>query len=647
MATRDEVILVVPPVLYPGIPTLGPSILAPACRHNGVSARVHYANLRFAAQFGFEICARIAASRTLVGEAIFLGAAFPERADNVQRILDMLAQDAEADAKLRQLFRLASPSEDQIAQCAGQIPAFIAETAARLVEEGPKIIGFSTMVQQTMASIALAREIKRLDPAILTVLGGANAAEPIGSALLELTDVFDFVFSGESDLEFPRFCKSFIDEGTLPKQRIVRGRGVANLDQVPSPDYDDYFAELEPIKAHDSVAESAPHFLIFESSRGCWWGDKKNCTFCGYNFPGTGYRAKSPDRVVGELESLIGRYKVSRFYASDNIMARDFPAAVLDALADRGTPCALSYEVKSPIKAVDLDRFVLAGIFEIQPGVESFSTNILKLMDKGVSGLDNIRVLRDATSRGLQVIWNILTGIPGERRADYERMLPLLAQLEHLRPPTRWGPIRISRYSPYHNEPAKFGIKGLRAWQAYYELFGKQADRIALHFFGEYTTEFMDAPDLVERLDRQISDWTNAWTQRSEPPVLSSRPIGGGWLEITDTRVVAKAPSHLLRPQLAQALEAVRLPLSQTRVPDHLRERLTELIELGLVVFHEKRYLSLVTEPHIGEALLAQRQESLARRSARPLPQIGVVGDVKVGLERRQLSLAHGDTLRI
>lgn len=647
MATKEQVVLVVPPVLYPGIPTLGPSILAPACRRIGVSARVHYANLKFAAHFGFEVCARIAASRTLVGEAIFLGAAFPERAESMQRILELLAQDAEADAKLRQLIRLASPTEDQVAQCVAEIPEFIARTAARLVEEGPKIIGFSTMVQQTMASIAIAREIKRLAPDIVTVLGGANAAEPIGSALLELTSVFDHVFSGESDLEFPRFCRTFIDEGTLPKQRIIRGRGVANLDQVPPPDYDDYFAELEPIKAHDVIAASAPHFLIFESSRGCWWGDKKNCTFCGYNFPGTGYRAKSPDRVVGELEALIDRYKVSRFYASDNIMARDFPAAVLDALADRGTPCALSYEVKSPIKADDLDRFVLAGIFEIQPGVESFSTNILKSMDKGVSGLDNVRVLRDAASRGLQVVWNILTAIPGETRDDYERMLLLLPLLEHLRPPTRWGPIRISRYSPYHNEPAKFGITGLRAWKAYYELFGEYAERVALHFFGEYTTEFLESPDLVERLDRLVSDWTNAWNQPTEPPMLAGRSIAGGWLEIKDTRAIAKASSHLLPPPLVQALEEVRHPVSQTRLPGELRERLAELIDLGLVVLHEKRYLSLVTEPHIGDALLAQRSKNLARRAEGPLPQIGVVGDLRVGLERRQLSLAHGETLRI
>lgn len=646
MTTAEQVIIVVPPVLYPGIPTLGPSILAPACRRVGVSARVHYANLSFAARFGFEVCTRFAGSRTLIGEAIFLEVAFPERVGAVHRILDLLKQDVEADAKLRQLVRLPSPTEEQIARCVAEIPAFIVEEAARIVSGLPRIVGFSTMVQQTMASIALAREIKRLDPTIVTVLGGANAAEPIGSALLELTGVFDFVFSGESDLEFPKFCKAFIEEGKLPDKPIVRGRGVSHLDEVPAPDYDDYFAELEPLRAHDAIAAEAPHFLIFESSRGCWWGDKKNCTFCGYNFPGTSYRAKSPDRVVGELESLVGRYKVARFYASDNIMARDFPSAVLDALAYRGTPCALSYEVKTPIRAEDLDRFVLAGIFEIQPGIESFSTNILKSMDKGVSGLDNLRVLRDATSRSLHVVWNILTAIPGETCDDYERMLGFLPLLEHLRPPTRWGPIRISRYSPYHNDPAKFGITGLRAWQAYYELFGDYAERIALHFFGDYTTPFLEAPELVARLDGVVFDWTTAWFKDDGPPILSLTRLAGGGMEIVDTRAMAKAPLHRLSPDMARVLDAVDLPVPGHRIPDEDRDALDALIALGLVVFHEKRYVSIVTELQLGEALLAERGRNLDRRQSGAVPDFEIA-HLNLGANRLQQVVGHGETLRI
>src|SRR5262249_49153894 len=151
--------------------------------------------------------------------------------------------------------------------------------------------------------------------------------------------------------------------------RVIRGRGVRDLNDVPEPDYDDYFRELEPLKKNDRKASLAPHFLIFESSRGCWWGDKLNCTFCGYNFPGTGYRAKSADRVLRELHGLIAKYGVQRFYASDNIMSQELPSEVLTKLAHEGINTALSYEVKSPIAPEDLDKFVLAGIFEIQPGI--------------------------------------------------------------------------------------------------------------------------------------------------------------------------------------------------------------------------------------------------------------------------------------
>jgi hypothetical protein len=69
-------------------------------------------------------------------------------------------------------------------------------------------------------------------------------------------------------------------------------------------------------------------------------------------------------------------------------------------------------------------------------------------------------------------------------------------------------------------------------------------------------------------------------------------------------------------------------------------------VELGYVMLHEQRYLSLVTEPEIGEALLAQRSRKLGRgvkdaNIAIPLD------DVNFGPERRKLALSHSETLRI
>src|SRR3954465_271775 len=42
--------------------------------------------------------------------------------------------------------------------------------------------------------------------------------------------------------------------------------------------------------------------MLIETARGCWWGAKNHCTFCGLNGETMGFRAKSADRVMTEIE---------------------------------------------------------------------------------------------------------------------------------------------------------------------------------------------------------------------------------------------------------------------------------------------------------------------------------------------------------
>jgi hypothetical protein len=63
-------------------------------------------------------------------------------------------------------------------------------------------------------------------------------------------------------------------------------------------------------------------------------------------------------------------------------------------------------------------------------------------------------------------------------------------------------------------------------------------------------------------------------------------------------------------------------------------------------MLHEQRYLSLVTEPGIGETLRAQRSRNLGRRVDDPNIEIPL-DDVNFGPERRKLALSHSETLRI
>jgi len=139
-----------------------------------------------------------------------------------------------------------------------------------------------------------------------------------------MTEAFDFVFSGEADIAFPEFCRAYLSQGQLPERRIIACAAVKDLDCVAPPTYDDYFSEIEEYKADHALARKAPYWLIFESSRGCWWSEKLGCTFCGFNTPGGKYRVKRPEKLLAEIDDLVSRYGVHHMYAADTIMAKTF-----------------------------------------------------------------------------------------------------------------------------------------------------------------------------------------------------------------------------------------------------------------------------------------------------------------------------------
>ena len=50
----------------------------------------------------------------------------------------------------------------------------------------------------------------------------------------------------------------------------------------------------------------------------------------------------------------------------------------------------------------------------LQPGIETLSTEILKLMRKHTSYLTNVRFLKLARLYDIEVLWNMLIGFPDE-----------------------------------------------------------------------------------------------------------------------------------------------------------------------------------------------------------------------------------------
>jgi ribosomal peptide maturation radical SAM protein 1 len=201
------------------------------------------------------------------------------------------------------------------------------------------------------------------------------------------------------------------------------------------------------------------------------------------------FRTKSASRALDELEYLIDHWQLESVEAVDNILDMRYFDDMLPALAHAKRPMQLFYEVKANLQRRHIEILRDAGVRRIQPGIESMSDHVLKLMRKGTTALRNVQLLKWCREFNIAVDWNILYGFPGETRADYCSMLNLLQAIRFLQPPVACGPIRLDRFSPYFEAPSSFGISNVRPIAPYRHLYPFDSEslrQIAYYFDFDY-----------------------------------------------------------------------------------------------------------------------------------------------------------------
>jgi ribosomal peptide maturation radical SAM protein 1 len=446
-------------------PSLGLSILRTLTEQAEVRVSLEYANIEFATSLGAEDYLYLSDGQPttsfLAGERVFAPLLFPSlRPDD--DYLDAVFADAVLSGTFEE--RLLAPMRERLSalliRARSLAEPFLEATLRRVVDARPRIVGFSSVFQQHFASIVLAERIKEILDDTVVVFGGANCEGPMGAELLSKFNFIDVVVPGEGEQVFPELVRRVLSNdrvgdvpGVLVRRKIpVRGsletELIEDLDSVPEVHYDDYFATLE----RTQIALPRPPVLLFESSRGCWWGQRKHCTFCGLNGGRMKYRSKSPSRVIHELTALVDRYPGLGVGAVDNILDMDYFTSVLPALAKSSSKFNLFYEVKANLRREHVVALRDAGVLDIQPGIESLSDEALNLMRKGVSALQNIQLLKWCAELGVRPAWSVLWGFPGESEQAYVECARLVPLLTHLAPPASAGPIRIDRFSPLFDQ---------------------------------------------------------------------------------------------------------------------------------------------------------------------------------------------------
>lgn len=542
-------ILVMPPFGPLDRNCLGLHLLQGCSRKAGVELSVFYANIHFAATLGESAYQHLANTPTsmLAGERLFARAAFntppmghdrgahlEEEVDQIRQNLLRAGMDASRirfDPEL--LLRMETTAHRWVNDVAGEIAA-----------ERPAIVGCSTTFQQTNAAIALLSAVKRHSPGTVTLLGGANCEGEMAEGLAAVAPGIDHFFEGESEAVFTAFLQEW-KAGRRGAARVVHGKPVTDMNSLPTPRATEYRTQLKAWLPQSPLHQPGKAFTGYETSRGCWWGEKSHCTFCGLNGGGMAYRAKSPDRVLEELRALLEETPGAPIAMADNIMPHTYFKTLLPRLAVELPQAVVFYEEKSNVNLERMRLLARARVEEIQFGIESLSTPLLQFMGKGVKASANLATLRYAAAFGIRVQWNLLFGFPGDQEIWYRDMLQLMRLIHHLPPPSMATPVLVSRFSPYQTAPASYGIRALRPLPAYADVFPIDAPthRIAYHFFGDYATASRSCPELGAELHRSVITWRRLW-QRGPGGRPSLRVIHNrGRLRLVDTRGLEGQPS--------------------------------------------------------------------------------------------------------
>jgi radical SAM superfamily enzyme YgiQ (UPF0313 family) len=336
----------------------------------------------------------------------------------------------------------------------GSAPA--SDIAGAILDDKPKIVGFTAYNESLGLCLNLARQVKALSPFTRVVLGGPTATFSYRRIFAEDQPV-DVCCAGEMEEAGPRIIEVLLDAGIsetgerlrsiagvaireggeviftgLPPLPPENGSGPCPLDNIPSP----YLSGV--------LSDGRAGVL---TGRGC----NQNCVYCCFAALGRRkVRLHSVDRVMAELEVIAHHVRTSgeqylvTFHDDTFTLLPERARELCEEIVRR--QFGLKFSCITRADKVDeelLDLMKAAGFVAVAFGLESAVPSVLRTIGKvrppdfadttlapEREFVGRVRkAVMYANRLGLSVGVSIIIGLPGERREDAEQTLAFVHEL--------------------------------------------------------------------------------------------------------------------------------------------------------------------------------------------------------------------------
>lgn len=225
------------------------------------------------------------------------------------------------------------------------------QIAKEIKEYSPDVVGIAFLfTPQAREAHETAKTTKRVEPNIFVMAGGAHATT-LPENVLSNPNI-DCVVMGEGEYTVLELIQNLKNnkswheiQGIAYREkndRIVKTPArpaIENLDDLPFPAYhllpmEIYFKAAKKVKSARSISTFGKKWATIITSRGCPF----SCIFCTVHLVmKRGWRARSPENVVAEIENLIKNYGIEHLDIEDDnfTLKEERVKKILDSIIEK------------------------------------------------------------------------------------------------------------------------------------------------------------------------------------------------------------------------------------------------------------------------------------------------------------------------
>tara|TARA_Y100000310_G_scaffold63740_1_gene59184 strand:+ start:2087 stop:3550 length:1464 start_codon:yes stop_codon:yes gene_type:complete len=291
-----------------------------------------------------------------------------------------------------------------------------------ILDTDPDVLGFSCFVWNIHFVLRLCKKIKKANPNITIILGGPEFGYTNDEQYLKENSEIDYICHGEGEQTFQEFLLYLLNKDNMDKvQGLAFLRDGKILRTFPRPVLED----LDPIPSPYltgliNLEEEKHRYIPLETYRGCPF----KCSFCEYPKDyGHIIHPFSMKRVEEDLKYILSN-NVERLFLMDATFnlpkkrSKDVVRLIIkhrssnELIPDAETRCDLFDEEFMML-------MIEAGWKSIEVGVQSVNPLTLKAIDRPQKLENFMKNCRFWKSNGLNIVTNLILGLPKETYDTY------------------------------------------------------------------------------------------------------------------------------------------------------------------------------------------------------------------------------------